>query len=853
MRSREATEIREAPKVSPLPICSSFACKYFYCYSVFIGNPSPSALPPTLSPAMSRFAADLKARYKRTHILRDKWPPTPSKEYIKLASVEKTGECRDDFIGHVLQGDIAHVARTKLTEEDVLDLCAGECRGKVVMIEGAPGIGKSTLAWELCRKWEDRASMKVFSLVILLRLREERVQDINDDSSLFYAYRRSDRMSLVDEILDSQGKDVLFVLDGYDELPKSLQREGVLVDLLQRSILPDSTVIVTSRPSASGNLLTICEAAKRIEILGFTQESIQSYAVSMFSNSEELKGFLKYIAASDNPAINSLMYVPLYAAFIVIIYKDSKSDDLLPHTLTELYTQLCLTILNRYLPTKNYPTVRKIEDLPTELYQQFLKLAKFAFEGFKNEKVIFRENIAEHFGFLDAVPELYGGCAVSFNFLHLTLQEFFAAYHISKSSNVKFFRKPYWEVVWRFVAGLTKFRFLQTCSELLTEDKVDMLFVQCLFEAHDIKVDFGSTFNSKEVTEMAVKSQYGLADLDYYALGYCVANCTTPKSAWKVDTTPDKLKMFCRGLMTNKSSTGVIRTLHLDAEKLSIAIADLISFMHRVPKSPLSHIVNLKICDALVVESYYAGIISHLPFLQTLDLSGCNLHYRDPQHSLKLFWQLACSKVNTLNISRTKFEENLGESPLARDCHAAFQDMIKPSGNLKELTIEFSGISNHACREEMIRLISAPSSLEVLTILGEGYQLSNFAACNNLTEVSIDSKIIAMLLHTLAPDLVRIINCSRTLQTLRLGLFSIGRLFNLQRNIQLLCDKGIITALQRNSTLKHFVIVLNRQPPEYSPDSIRALDSRIVIQWLVLISCCVKNVVPCHNPRTFLK
>ena len=217
------------------------------------------------------------------------------------------------------------LGRGNITEEQILDLCVEQVgKGRVIVIEGAPGIGKSTLAWELCRKWEGYASMKAYSLVILLRLREKRVQSISDLSSLFYAYQRTDKTSLVDEVQNNQGKGVLFVLDGFDELPKSIQCEGVLVDLLQKSILPKSTVLVTSRPSAMDRLLTISEPVieKRIEILGFSQESIEAYAATIFSGSkDELEGFKNYISRSSNPAINSLMYVPLYAAFIVIIYK----------------------------------------------------------------------------------------------------------------------------------------------------------------------------------------------------------------------------------------------------------------------------------------------------------------------------------------------------------------------------------------------------------------------------------------------------------------------------------------------------------------------------------------------------
>ena len=47
------------------------------------------------------------------------------------------------------------------------------------------GIGKSTLAWELCRQWSTLESLKRFSLVVLLRLREEGVQSATDISDLF--------------------------------------------------------------------------------------------------------------------------------------------------------------------------------------------------------------------------------------------------------------------------------------------------------------------------------------------------------------------------------------------------------------------------------------------------------------------------------------------------------------------------------------------------------------------------------------------------------------------------------------------------------------------------------------------
>ena len=501
-----------------------------YTNDYFItGNPSAVSI----TDPFKQFSRDLKAMYKCSPIILDKWPPTPCEEYIKLAVVESHDVLKEDYIGRVVIGKV--FKRRNLSEEQILDLCVEQVgKGRVIVIEGAPGIGKTTLAWELCRKWEEHASMKAYSLVILLQLREKRVHEINDVSSLFYAYDGEDKVSIVKKIKESQGKGILFVLDGFDELPKSLQHEGVLVNLLKKRLLPECTAIVTSRPSVMDRLLTICRPVivKRIEILGFTHESVVAFINNSFSLNSSREGFISFISGNHNPAIASLMYVPLYAAFIVIIYKSTTSRGSLPHTITQLYTQLCLTVLNRYLEANTeYSSVQTVQDLPDTLYSQFLELSKLAYEGFEEENFIFYSKISEHFGFLHAVPDLYGGRGISYNFLHFTLQEFFAAYHISQmpDSGVELFcKKGYdmrWNVVWRFVAGLTKFKYLNKSSVRAFSEADGVLnyfFVQCLFEAQSVKLAFSSIFGQKSML------LYSRSDssLDYYALGYCIANCT---------------------------------------------------------------------------------------------------------------------------------------------------------------------------------------------------------------------------------------------------------------------------------------------------------------------------------------
>ncbi len=293
--------------------------------------------PPSTSPIISHYRAYLKGVYDSSPVLQDKWPSTPSKQYITLAVVEDEQACRDRHIGHTLLGNVKEILqnRNSISIEQILERNGEETKLKLVLIEGAPGMGKSTLAWELCRNWDTFSCMKQYSLVILLRLREKEVQKITSESQLFFSCKN--QQLLVDEVLDSHGRGVLWILDGFDELPKHLQKEGFLLNLIGGRVLPESTVIVTSRPSATAELLTSCRPRiqKRIEILGFTQESVQAYASSIFK-SQQLEKFNAYISASSNPAINSLMYIPLNAAIVVEIYRNCKSDLFLPHTLTEL-------------------------------------------------------------------------------------------------------------------------------------------------------------------------------------------------------------------------------------------------------------------------------------------------------------------------------------------------------------------------------------------------------------------------------------------------------------------------------------------------------------------------------------
>ena len=760
------------------------------------------------SSVMSQYRTYLKSVYNASPIApENKWPPPPSKEYVRLAVTKKC--IRDDYIGHTLEGKIEELLlnREEISIEQILEP-SGE-NLKLIFLEGAPGIGKSTLAWELCRKWDDFSCMKHYSLVFLLRLREEEVQRIANLDDLFHNSRR--KSSLADEVDSNHGDSVLFIMDGFDELPEPLRQEGFLFDLIRGHVLPSSTVLVTSRPSASVQLLRSCrpQINKHIEILGFTQESVEAYACSVFSSEpEKLEKFKSYISVSKNPAINSLMYIPLNAAIVVEIYSSSKSDSILPHTMTELYTQLCLTILNRHLGDSEM--VSSFEDLSDTSRQDFLNLSKLAFEGIEARKVIFHglSSSFNHFGFLDAVSALYGGGGVSYNFLHLTLQEFFAAYYISTrdSSSTKSNYQGQWKVVWRFVAGLTKMKHFSDSFALIQRglqkpSNVDMtmFLVHCLFEAQDFKYT--------EFNELRAGMYSNVREFDVHALCYCILNCL-PGVALNISLPITNIELFIRCLEASSSSHANLKNLQLTAPIGS-----------KRPALTHSRLSHLKTCNFLCKHLFsisfsechlssaelilLSEFISCSSVLKTVKLKfyECKLPYHEQRAILNLLDHITQSTVTSLTLHGT----SCSTGGFSDDYFLVL--MTLSTGKLQELSIR--GSDNVAVYEELLSGLSksALCSLKTLSIHSPDFSL---LPCLKSNTSLISLKLYFNLPFRLRLHLKELLEHSKTLLHLKL------KYLNLPDEEETLTV--INTALSTNTTLRQIELYIGVHSLEGYPD-----------------------------------
>ena len=433
-----------------------------------------------LSSAITRkqYKQFLKKCYRQPLPDDDKLLTTASKHYIELAVISKkdiTRKQADEFTMKSLHGLTEEILYKKspIKLKDILKPSKKGRQLRCVLVEGAPGIGKSTLAWEVCHKWEELESVKQYELVVLVCLREKKAQEARCLGDLLPCDATTNMKELLAAI--GEGEGMLIVCDGFDELPREQRQEGsVYIDLLKGRLLPEATIIVTSRPSLSADLRNLCQhnIHRHLEVIGFTKEDIKQFAESVFSG-DILAGFLSYI--TSNPPIYSMMYIPLNAVIVALIYQDSYDTDTpFPTTMTQLFDALTRGLIRRHLVSTRRvpseycmpPSLQHTEDiskLPPLVAQQLLQLARVAYESLCEKRYIFTDlgEDFEHLGIMKKTTSLNvcTGPGCSYSFLHLTLQEYLTALHIAivKPSGfelVEWLREG--SVVVRFLAGICR-------------------------------------------------------------------------------------------------------------------------------------------------------------------------------------------------------------------------------------------------------------------------------------------------------------------------------------------------------------------------------------------------------------
>ena len=456
---------------------------------------------------------------KRSEVSEDDWPPYQPDAYITVALIHHSEKIA--FKKTVLavakkayKGKVSSPCTTttngsndetqslsSLTKNSYLSSCAyiknvsdifsvDTCiasKPYTWLIEGAPGIGKTVLIKEIAYLWANDEILKDIKLLISIYLRDPYAHKISNHiefaqyvtSTAQYVTSTCSQSVMIEGftgyLLNTCGKDIMFVLDGYDELPESLRKDSYIANIIHRKMFPCSKIVMTSRPSASARLHKIVEC--RIEILGFTDDDRKMYISRALNNDpEEIEKTFSYL--ENNPVINSLCYIPLNMAIFICLLRCSDQDEL-PKTQTEINNQFICKTVSRYFRKEENEDVniKSLFDMPPNHMGRLKELSKLAFDLLGNEKIMFNYadiKIKSHLfsknlhglGLLKAVKYfsfMENREQISFSFLHFSLQEFLAAFHVassSKSEQNRMMQENFWTDrylnMWIMYFGLTK-------------------------------------------------------------------------------------------------------------------------------------------------------------------------------------------------------------------------------------------------------------------------------------------------------------------------------------------------------------------------------------------------------------
>ena len=411
------------------------------------------------------------------------------------------------------------------------------------------GIGKTTLAHEICLRWaEDEFLSEDFDAVILIPMRCIQQRSLEE---VFVKYTEEEAYQ---QLKKSGGSRCLIILEGLDEIAADrLESDEFYIRLINDcAVLEESTILVTSRPHACSKL----NANRQVEVIGFGADQIEEFIKSLFPTDQlSVSELLQQL--NDYLHIKSLCYVPLNLVMITDIFQCSRK---LPSKITELYRLFLVMILQREdkksgasLTAADSESLKEmLPGIPINAIGTVFLLCKLSFCGFfdwytdksekdrlgrekkwKDPKIIFTmadlarcgiEVTSEFDGFgllkathLHEVPT----DTSSYNFSHLTIQEFLASLYITllpQQEQISLMNDHFdsYPNVFIFLCGLTKLEcnemYQIVYSKLMQRNNV--VPTRCLYES-----DYTSQSTVPIILEYDQLTLY-----DYYCASHVISH-----------------------------------------------------------------------------------------------------------------------------------------------------------------------------------------------------------------------------------------------------------------------------------------------------------------------------------------
>ena len=540
---------------------------------------------------------------------------------------------------------------------------------RFVLIEGEPGIGKSTLAKKLSLRWVRQTDefLTNYKIVILIPLRLETYQKAENIEDLLIDVEGINKTEVMSSINETRGAGVLWILDGFDELPHHLRSNStsIFIKLIKGDILSKSTVIVTSRHAATEPLLTFLEDdSKHIALRGFGYNETILYAFRFFKDEKIFYEFYSYYRG--NAMIENMLYNPMNCFIICTIFNDFilTNNTKYPRTMTAVYNHYVRVLLKRHLIDVeligiNYEMpqnlIHKIDfDNPilSGIWEHFHYLSKAAYNGVMKQEYVFGKELCDvpKLSMMDTIISFTGfDKDESSSFIHTTLQEYFAAIYLVNNPDSMFTEEDLkqnsnLEAVLAFYVGSLKFIGRNIDNETMNiifshkyqiSHDLDLtdgtpcipltsLMLRCIYEQDSLLHVHNTLYCYKQNFEFQrsrsiIRSTH-LGDFEHYICGYIVATHNITLN-FKPSLLSD-IEAFNKGLQSHSSINGKI---HINLQYIYIE-STITPFLLTIPRDIVVglHLYvfdNVSICEVILKFSSVQEISIHY---HQYDKLNCN-------------------------------------------------------------------------------------------------------------------------------------------------------------------------------------------------------------------------------------
>ena len=445
----------------------------------------------------------MRKEYKHQPIVATDWPPRIGKDFFgRLALVEKQdSSTQAQSAWHLLRGQVDETVKLtgnkEISVEDVLQPTDSSLSLRVV-IDGPPGIGKTTLCRKLLNMWSNGTLVhQQYDLVLYCPLRNSKIATATTLADLFVRQRYE--VPVVTEWFEKRnGEGLLIIFDGWDELSEQLRQSSLAASIICKDKLDQCSVIVTSRSYASSSLLKMNTLSRHVQVIGFSETEISTVIIQTLQKDTKLAQelidkkreddknrnlFTTTQSSKDSQLavklindlkvrndVQSLCYVPLVCSMVILVY--CKEGGHLPTTLTQLYENFIQQTIRRHVEMKprhgiNPYKIGSLSSLSSQLAKPLQEMCQLAYNNLVNTRMTFTSDQLQSLS--EAVKEDYLGLMTTFieydeekyQFLHLSIQEFLAAWWIAKHEKKTeevfkdHFDDDHFRMCLRFVAGLT--------------------------------------------------------------------------------------------------------------------------------------------------------------------------------------------------------------------------------------------------------------------------------------------------------------------------------------------------------------------------------------------------------------